>query len=152
MQNQTAGNPSTCDRFEAPPSPGGPSKQSTVQPHPLLQTLLEFLEQPAGTPQLDSQSLDVREFLVALHRAAFDSVLAENNVTGSVQLHSPPYPPLESVTRPTVETAAAAFYMNRRPQTLRIYACHETGPIRPMRVHGRLHWKTDDLRRLMGVK
>ena len=31
------------------------------------------------------------------------------------------FPPLESVTRPTVETAAAAYYLNRRPQTLRGY-------------------------------
>ena len=61
------------------------------------------------------------------------------------------FPPLELVTRPTVETAAAAFYLNRRPQTLRIYACQENGPLRPIRVHGRLHWKTDDLRRLLGV-
>ena len=28
------------------------------------------------------------------------------------------FPPLESVTRPTVDTAAAAYYLNRRPQTL----------------------------------
>ena len=63
----------------------------------------------------------------------------------------PQFPPLELVTRPTVDTAAAAFYLNRRPQTLRIYACHENGPLRPIRVHGRLHWKTDDLRRLLGV-
>lgn len=69
-----------------------------------------------------------------------------------MQIASPAqFPPLESVTRPTVETAAAAFYLNRRPQTLRIYACHENGPLRPIRVHGRLHWKTDDLRRLLGV-
>ena len=61
------------------------------------------------------------------------------------------FPPLESVTRPTVETAAAAFYLNRRPQTLRVYACYEAGPLRPLRVHGRLHWKTDDLRLLLGV-
>ena len=62
------------------------------------------------------------------------------------------FPPLESVTRPTVETAAAAFYLNRRPQTLRIYASSDTGPLRPIRVHGRLHWKTDDLRRLLGIQ
>ena len=61
------------------------------------------------------------------------------------------FPPLESVTRPTVETAAAAFYTNRAQQTLRIWACRENGPLRPIRVHGRLHWKTDDLRRLLGV-
>lgn len=63
----------------------------------------------------------------------------------------PQFPPLELVTRPTVDTAAAAFYLNRRPQTLRIYACHENGPLRPIRVQGRLHWKTDDLRRLLGI-
>ena len=61
------------------------------------------------------------------------------------------YPPLESVTRPTVETAAAAYYLNRRPQTMRIHACMETGPIRPLRINGRLHWRTDDLRKLLGV-
>lgn len=64
---------------------------------------------------------------------------------------APQFPPLESVTRPTVDTAAAAYYLNRRPQTLRVYACYEDGPLRPLRVHGRLHWKTDDLRRLLGV-
>ena len=29
------------------------------------------------------------------------------------------FPPLESVTRPTVDTAAAAYYLNRQQQTLR---------------------------------
>lgn len=62
------------------------------------------------------------------------------------------FPPLELVTRPTVETAAAAYYLNRRPQTMRIYAMRETGPLRPIRIFGRLHWKTDDIRRLLGVR
>ena len=61
------------------------------------------------------------------------------------------FPLLESVTRPTVDTAAAAYYLNRRPQTLRIYACHENGPLRPIRVHGRLAWPVADIRRLLGV-
>lgn len=64
---------------------------------------------------------------------------------------APPYPPLDSETRETVETAAAAFHINRRPQTLRAWACLENGPIRPLRIHGRLHWKVADLRRLLGV-
>lgn len=50
------------------------------------------------------------------------------------------YVPLDEVQRPTVETAAAAFYLNRRPQTLRDWACKQSGPIRPIRVHGRLAW------------
>lgn len=59
--------------------------------------------------------------------------------------------PLELEHRPTVATDAAAHYLNRRPQTLRGWACLENGPIRPIRINGRLAWKTDDLRRLLGV-
>ena len=61
------------------------------------------------------------------------------------------FPPLESVTRPTVETAAAALYLNRQPQTLRGYACHEDGPIRPLRINGRLAWPVSELKRVLGV-
>lgn len=61
------------------------------------------------------------------------------------------YPPLDGLTRPTVETAAAAFYTNRRPQTLRVWACFENGPIRPLRVNGRLAWRVADIKALMGV-
>jgi hypothetical protein len=61
------------------------------------------------------------------------------------------FPPLDSLTRPTVGTEDAAFYTNRRPQTLRIRACKESGPIRPRRVNGRLAWSVADLRKLMGV-
>ena len=61
------------------------------------------------------------------------------------------FPSLESVTRPTVDTATAAYYLNRKPQTLRIYACYENGPLRPIRVHGRLAWAVTDIRGLLGV-
>lgn len=64
---------------------------------------------------------------------------------------APEFPPLELVNRPTVETGAAAFYLNRRPQTLRGWACLENGPIRPVRVHGRLAWPVAELRRVLGV-
>lgn len=59
--------------------------------------------------------------------------------------------PLELETRPTVGTAAASFYLRKATQTLRIYACKENGPIRPIRVGAHLHWKTADIRRLLGV-
>ena len=61
-----------------------------------------------------------------------------------------PYQPLELETRFTVETANAAFHCNRRPQTLRTWACYENGPIRPIRIHGRLAWLVSDIRRLVG--
>jgi len=64
---------------------------------------------------------------------------------------APIFPPLESVTRPAVDTAAAAYYLNRKPQTCRVWACHENGPLRPTRIHGRLAWPVAEIRRLLGV-
>lgn len=61
------------------------------------------------------------------------------------------FPPLETVNRPAVDTAAAAYYLTRRPQTLRGWACHEDGPLRPIRIMGRLAWPVADIRRLLGV-
>ena len=61
------------------------------------------------------------------------------------------FPPLELVNRPTVPTEQAAHYLLRRPQTLRIWACREDGPIRPIRINGRLAWPVSELRRVLGV-
>lgn len=61
------------------------------------------------------------------------------------------YPPLEQVTRPAVDTAAAAYYLSRKQQTLRGWACLENGPIRPIRINGRLAWPVAELRRVLGV-
>ena len=47
---------------------------------------------------------------------------------------------------PTNEAARA---INRRPQTLRRWACFGSGPIQPVRIHGRLGWRVEDLRRLI---
>ena len=58
---------------------------------------------------------------------------------------------LERELRSSVDTQTAAFHLNRAQQTLRIWACRESGPIRPMRISGRLAWKTDDLRCLLGM-
>jgi len=61
------------------------------------------------------------------------------------------FPPLESVTRPAVDTAAAAYYLNRKQQTLRAWACLGNGPLRPMRIYGRLAWPVPELKRVLGV-
>ncbi|MBK5204218.1 MAG: hypothetical protein JJD98_02045 [Polaromonas sp.] len=61
------------------------------------------------------------------------------------------FPKLENVNRPTVDTASAAYYLNRRPQTMRGWACLENGPLRPMRINGRLAWPVSELRRVLGV-
>ena len=49
-------------------------------------------------------------------------------------------------TLPTKETAQA---INRAPQTLRKWACLQNGPIRPIRINGRLAWRVSDLRALL---
>jgi hypothetical protein len=61
------------------------------------------------------------------------------------------YPPIQEVTRPTVPTSQAAYYLYREEQTLRTWACYETGPIRPIRVNRRLAWPVDQIRKALGV-
>ena len=65
--------------------------------------------------------------------------------------HEAKFPPLELENRPAVDTAAAAYYLNRQAQTLRSWACREDGPIRPLRLNGRLLWPVAQLRELLGV-
>ena len=64
---------------------------------------------------------------------------------------APEFPPLEQITRPTVPTEQAGYYLDRRPQTLRGWACLENGPLRPVRINGRLAWRVVDIRKLLGV-
>jgi hypothetical protein len=47
----------------------------------------------------------------------------------------------------TTNEAAAAI--NRAPQTLRKWACLENGPIRPLRINGRLAWLFSDIAGLL---
>lgn len=61
------------------------------------------------------------------------------------------YLPLEQVTRPNLTTAETAYYLNRRPQTLRGWACLENGPLRPRRIGGLLAWNTTEVKALAGV-
>lgn len=59
------------------------------------------------------------------------------------------FPPIEMETRSHVGTACAAFHLLRKPQTMRAYACLENGPIRPIRINGRLAWAVSDIKRLL---
>jgi hypothetical protein len=62
-----------------------------------------------------------------------------------------PFPPIEQVSRPNVPTEQAAYYLDRQQQTLRAWACLENGPLRPLRINGRLAWPVAQLRRVLGV-
>lgn len=63
---------------------------------------------------------------------------------------APQFPHIEQVTCPAVPTEQAAYYLNRKAQTMRIWACLENGPIRPKRINGRLAWSVADIKSLMG--
>lgn len=76
---------------------------------------------------------------------------AINQTTATSAAHNlPTFPPLEQVTRPTVPTEQAAYYLNRQPQTLRAWSCLQpAGAIRPVRINGRLAWRVADIRALL---
>ena len=46
-------------------------------------------------------------------------------------------------------TKDAAAALGKAPQTLRKWAALECGPVRPIRINGRLAWKVSDLLRLV---
>ena len=63
------------------------------------------------------------------------------------------FPPLSQETRTHVTTEHAAWLLGRTCQTLRVWACYESkGPLRPIRVAGRLAWPVAEIKRALGVK
>lgn len=58
---------------------------------------------------------------------------------------------LEEEPSAHITTAEAAFHLNRSEQTLRLWACKETGPLRPARIKNRLAWSVAELRRVLGI-
>lgn len=62
-----------------------------------------------------------------------------------------PLIPLAQETRTAITTSEAAAHLNRSQQTLWLWACRENGPIRPVRVMGRLAWPVAEIRRVLGV-
>lgn len=65
--------------------------------------------------------------------------------------HPTPLRSLAEETRAYLTTSEAAYHLNRAEQTLRLWACHETGPLRPARIHGRLAWPVDELKRVLAL-
>ncbi|MEM8514456.1 hypothetical protein RCH14_003801 [Massilia sp. MP_M2] len=59
------------------------------------------------------------------------------------------YSALDAQVRIAVSTAEAAFHLGRKPQTLRKWACFEDGPLRPVRINGRLAWPVAQIKQLL---
>lgn len=62
-----------------------------------------------------------------------------------------PATPLASERRAALPTSETAAHLGRQAQTLRAWACKGTGPIKPIKINGRLAWLTADIRRVLGV-
>ena len=90
-------------------------------------------------------------YALCLHAARSSGIdgTPQTQLTVTDATAGPRFPLLDSVTRPTITTEEASFYLNRRPQTLRGWACHEDGPIRPLRVYGRLSWPVAEIKQLL---
>lgn len=63
------------------------------------------------------------------------------------------YPPLEQQNKPALSTDELCFYIGVKPQTARVWACKESGPLRPIRLPGSalLRWSTVELKALLKV-
>ena len=59
---------------------------------------------------------------------------------------------IEFEQREIVNTATAAYHLNRTQQTLRLWAMRGNGPLMPIKVSGRNGWRVSDIRRLLGLK
>lgn len=69
-----------------------------------------------------------------------------------MQTKSNQYPSIDQITRSAITTEEAAYYLNRKPQTLRVWAMREDGLIRPIRINNRLAWPVKEIKKLLGVE
>lgn len=60
--------------------------------------------------------------------------------------------PLANERRAALPTSETAAHLGRQAQTLRAWACKGTGPIKPLKINGRLAWRTADVRQLLEVQ
>lgn len=67
----------------------------------------------------------------------------------TIAQHMASFVPLDLEQRTHVDTASAAFHLGRKAQTMRVWASTEKGPIRPVRINGRLSWSVAEIRRLL---
>jgi hypothetical protein len=58
---------------------------------------------------------------------------------------------LDAIDKPTLTTGEAAHFLNRKQQTLRNWAIRNDGPVKCVRIGGRLAWPTAAVRALLAV-
>jgi hypothetical protein len=119
-------------------------------PQQFAQLLRELITQHGVLEQSNTAPLlNIPKLLSQLAQIVNPSVQVPQDST--LSRAPPPYLPLALVNKPNLTTAELAYYLNRRPQTLRGWACNEDGPIRPKRIGGLLAWNTAEVKTLTGV-
>jgi len=68
----------------------------------------------------------------------------------AIASHNLQFIPLDQVTRSILTTEEAAFYLNRKSQTLRCWAMKQDGLLHPIRINGRLGWSVAGIKSLLG--
>jgi hypothetical protein len=98
-------------------------------------TSLRFVSRPRADAEPQRQSIPSAAKLACrekkLGRSAHPLGVTTDQpkeATGPPDDFKPPFPPLESVTRPTVPTEQAGYYLDRRPQTMRIWGMRPAIP------------------------
>lgn len=128
-------------------------RSSTAQPTPSLAALADTaataLEAAAKALRVYSAALAALESRLAVVEDKLEALASERPTNTAKSSTIPPAIELEELSH--VDTATAARWLNRKPQTLRSYACLEDGPLRPLRVAGRLAWAVDDIRRILAL-
>lgn len=61
------------------------------------------------------------------------------------------FTPLVRETRTHLPTFEAAHHLNRAQQTLRLWAIRNDGPIKCLRINGRLAWPVESIKSLLRV-
>ena len=116
--------------------------------------LLGQVHPEASVALITEESPETSEVSVQL-KGQVQELVREFLLSGATGSNGPPdqwskeFQPLELVTRPTVPTDQAAYYLNRKPQTLRNWASRQEGPINPIRISGRLAWPISSLRKVL---
>ncbi|QJW84356.1 DNA-binding protein [Ramlibacter terrae] len=63
------------------------------------------------------------------------------------------FPPISEEAREVIPNAHLAYLVGREASTTRdLWARQGKGPIKPVYIGGRVHWKTSDVRKLPGVE
>lgn len=109
------------------------------------------LETAALTLRAYSSTIKALEAHIAQLEADIATMQAERRTVLPAEPARAAGPAVDLETRTHVNTATAARWLNRAPQTLSGWACFEDGPLRPRRVGGRLAWAVADIRAILAA-